>query len=175
MCAAGQQDLSDSQAIIAMDSCSQMMAARYDETLGGFGGAPKFPRPSEMNLLLVQHLRAKAAGSKVEAGEASCSLTCLFGCLWMCSLPGNGTLSHIYDRFKAAYANLSMCNRCTAFQVCALDVARAMSICCYAQTRPCSKSVSAYMRMHLRSASSKQVNLTCKLHNHQNVQCQNHF
>lgn len=70
MLAAGQQDLSDGQAIIAMDSCAQMMAARYDERLGGFGSAPKFPRPAEMNLLLVQHLRAKAAGSKLEAGQS---------------------------------------------------------------------------------------------------------
>lgn len=61
--------MSDGQAIIAMDSCAQMMASRYDERLGGFGSAPKFPRPAEMNLLLVQHLRAKAAGSKVEAGQ----------------------------------------------------------------------------------------------------------
>ena len=68
--AAGQEDLSDGQAIIAMDSCAQMMAARYDDKLGGFGSAPKFPRPAEMNLLLVQHLRAKAAGSKAEAGES---------------------------------------------------------------------------------------------------------
>ena len=66
---AGQEDLSDGQAIIAMDSCAQMMATRYDDRLGGFGSAPKFPRPSEMNLLLVQHLRAKAAGSNLEAGQ----------------------------------------------------------------------------------------------------------
>ena len=69
--AAGQEDLSDGQAIIAMDSCAQMMAARYDDRLGGFGSAPKFPRPAEMNLLLVQHLRAKAAGSKLEAGQSN--------------------------------------------------------------------------------------------------------
>ena len=67
--AGGQEDLSDGQAIIAMDSCAQMMAARYDDRLGGFGSAPKFPRPAEMNLLLVQHLRARAAGSKLEAGQ----------------------------------------------------------------------------------------------------------
>ena len=52
-----------------MDSCAQMMASRYDERLGGFGSAPKFPRPAAINLLLVQHLRAKAAGSKLEAGQ----------------------------------------------------------------------------------------------------------
>ena len=69
--AAGQMDLSDKQALLAMDSCAQMMAARYDDTLGGFGSAPKFPRPAEMNLLLVQPLRLKAAGSKAEARQYS--------------------------------------------------------------------------------------------------------
>ncbi len=68
-CTGGQESLTDSQATIAMDSCGQMLATRYDDKLGGFGNAPKFPRPSELNLLLVQHLRAKAAGSRVEAGE----------------------------------------------------------------------------------------------------------
>ena len=52
--AEGQQSLSDDQAVIAMDSCAQMLAARYDDKLGGFGNAPKFPRPSDLNLLLVQ-------------------------------------------------------------------------------------------------------------------------
>lgn len=66
----GQQSLSDGQAVIAMDSCAQMLAARYDDKLGGFGNAPKFPRPSDLNLLLVQHLRTKAAGSRAEAGQA---------------------------------------------------------------------------------------------------------
>ena len=52
-----------------MDSCTQMLAARYDHKLGGFGNAPKFPRPSELNLLLVHHIRAAASGSKAEASE----------------------------------------------------------------------------------------------------------
>lgn len=66
----GQQSLSNGQAVIVMDSCAQMLAARYDDKLGGFGNAPKFPRPSDLNLLLVQHLRTQAAGSRVEAGKA---------------------------------------------------------------------------------------------------------
>ena len=61
--------MTDSQAVVAMDSCSQMLTARYDDRLGGFGKAPKFPRPSELNLLLVQHLRKQAAGSQVEASK----------------------------------------------------------------------------------------------------------
>ncbi len=57
-----------------MDSCTQMLATRYDDKLGGFGNAPKFPRPSELNLLLVQHIRTKAAGSKAEASEILLSM-----------------------------------------------------------------------------------------------------
>ena len=51
-----------------------MLATRYDDKLGGFGNAPKFPRPSELNLLLVQHIRTKAAGSKAEASEILLSM-----------------------------------------------------------------------------------------------------
>ena len=65
----GQDSLTDSQAVIAIESCAQMLASRYDDKRGGFGNCPKFPRPAEVNLLLVQHQKAKAAGSKVEAGE----------------------------------------------------------------------------------------------------------
>lgn len=35
---------------------------------GGFGGAPKFPRPAEINLLLTQHARLAAAGQTDAAG-----------------------------------------------------------------------------------------------------------
>lgn len=64
----GQTSLSDDQVTKAMDSCAQMLASRFDDNLGGFGSAPKFPRPSELNLLLLQHARAKAAGGPAEAG-----------------------------------------------------------------------------------------------------------
>lgn len=68
LCSGGQESLSDEQARKAIDSCAQMLTSRYDEERGGFGSAPKFPRPAELNLLLVKHLQAKAAGSKAEAG-----------------------------------------------------------------------------------------------------------
>eukprot|EP00850_Spirogloea_muscicola_P011628 SM000073S21404 [mRNA] locus=s73:76458:81626:- [translate_table: standard] len=38
---------------------ARALSDRYDSRLGGFGSAPKFPRPSEINILLRQHLRSK--------------------------------------------------------------------------------------------------------------------
>lgn len=80
--AGGQENLSDDQARKAVDSCAQMLTARFDEKRGGFGNAPKFPRPAELNLLLVKHLVAKAAGSTADAGlpllpaAAACKQAC---------------------------------------------------------------------------------------------------
>lgn len=53
----------------AIDLCATQLASRFDARLGGFGGAPKFPRPAELNLLLAQHARLAAAGQEQEAGE----------------------------------------------------------------------------------------------------------
>lgn len=36
----------------AVSSCAATLAKGFDRQLGGFGPAPKFPRPSEINLLL---------------------------------------------------------------------------------------------------------------------------
>jgi uncharacterized protein YyaL (SSP411 family) len=36
----------------AVNSCAATLAKGFDRKLGGFGPAPKFPRPSEINLLL---------------------------------------------------------------------------------------------------------------------------
>jgi hypothetical protein len=42
---------------------------RYDARLGGFGAAPKFPRPSEINALLAaaQQARVRAGGLRLRA------------------------------------------------------------------------------------------------------------
>lgn len=41
----------------AIEDCSESLRRRFDSKLGGFGVAPKFPRPSEIMLLFTQHLR----------------------------------------------------------------------------------------------------------------------
>eukprot|EP01025_Chloroclados_australasicus_P065487 TRINITY_DN8924_c0_g2_i2.p1 TRINITY_DN8924_c0_g2~~TRINITY_DN8924_c0_g2_i2.p1 ORF type:complete len:842 (-),score=87.45 TRINITY_DN8924_c0_g2_i2:130-2571(-) len=52
-------ELSQSAAGKAMDSCFKGLADSFDSKLGGFGGPPKFPRPCEINLMFRQHLRSK--------------------------------------------------------------------------------------------------------------------
>lgn len=63
----------------AIDLGAAQLASRFDARLGGFGGAPKFPRPAEINLLLHQHARLVATGDEEEAGasvDAACSVAC---------------------------------------------------------------------------------------------------
>lgn len=59
--------LSDTAATQAIDKCARQLASRFDAENGGFGGAPKFPRPAEINLLLCDHTRASAGGATVES------------------------------------------------------------------------------------------------------------
>ncbi|PRW45152.1 spermatogenesis-associated 20 [Chlorella sorokiniana] len=53
----------------AIDLCASQLSSRFDAKLGGFGGAPKFPRPAEINLLLHQHARLAAAGQADAAAK----------------------------------------------------------------------------------------------------------
>ncbi|GLC40323.1 hypothetical protein PLESTM_001049200 [Pleodorina starrii] len=59
----GSISLPPSLAAAAVDACGNDLARRYDAEFGGFGGAPKFPRPSEINLLL------RAASRQTEQGD----------------------------------------------------------------------------------------------------------
>jgi uncharacterized protein YyaL (SSP411 family) len=43
----------------AVMTCKDGLAGRFDARLGGFGGAPKFPRPCEIDLLLHANLLYK--------------------------------------------------------------------------------------------------------------------
>ena len=45
--------------LTAMDGCAAHLERTFDSALGGFSGAPKFPRPCELNLLVRQYLRKK--------------------------------------------------------------------------------------------------------------------
>lgn len=53
----------------SIDTCVAQLASRFDAKEGGFGLAPKFPRPAEINVLLHQHARLVAAGEQEAAGE----------------------------------------------------------------------------------------------------------
>lgn len=43
----------------AIVGCCKSLGKSFDSVLGGFGRAPKFPRPSELGVLLRQYLRVK--------------------------------------------------------------------------------------------------------------------
>eukprot|EP00475_Leptophrys_vorax_P011185 TRINITY_DN1770_c0_g1_i2.p2 TRINITY_DN1770_c0_g1~~TRINITY_DN1770_c0_g1_i2.p2 ORF type:complete len:498 (-),score=83.63 TRINITY_DN1770_c0_g1_i2:3434-4927(-) len=43
-----------------MDTIFKIFSKRFDSKLGGFGSAPKFPRPSEMDILITIHSKAKS-------------------------------------------------------------------------------------------------------------------
>ncbi|GLI71352.1 hypothetical protein VaNZ11_016520 [Volvox africanus] len=61
--AAGGAALSPALASAAVDACAHDLGRRYDAEFGGFGGAPKFPRPCEINLLF------RAASRQMDQGD----------------------------------------------------------------------------------------------------------
>ncbi len=50
----------------ALDTAVAQFEAAFDARRGGFGDAPKFPRPSEMLFLLREHARRSAAGGDAD-------------------------------------------------------------------------------------------------------------
>ena len=51
----------------ALDAGVEQYQRAFDARYGGFGGAPKFPRPSELLFLLREHARREAAGAGAQA------------------------------------------------------------------------------------------------------------
>jgi uncharacterized protein YyaL (SSP411 family) len=51
----------------ALDAGVEQFQMSFDTRRGGFGDAPKFPRPSELLFLLGEHARRKMAGSRGDA------------------------------------------------------------------------------------------------------------
>jgi uncharacterized protein YyaL (SSP411 family) len=51
----------------ALDTAVEQFQQSFDRRRGGFGDAPKFPRPSELLFLLREHARRAAAGAAAEA------------------------------------------------------------------------------------------------------------
>ncbi|HEU5369274.1 MAG TPA: thioredoxin domain-containing protein [Ktedonobacterales bacterium] len=47
------------------------LAAAFDGTAGGFGGAPKFPHPMSLDFLLHQHLRRAGRDAQITTGDAA--------------------------------------------------------------------------------------------------------
>lgn len=70
-------------ALQAINKCTAMLKGRYDKARGGFGGAPKFPRPSEINVLLHSHL---LQGNAAQSSTGVLSALMLLGCTVQASL-----------------------------------------------------------------------------------------
>eukprot|EP00197_Chlamydomonas_leiostraca_P004455 CAMPEP_0202859470 /NCGR_PEP_ID=MMETSP1391-20130828/1566_1 /ASSEMBLY_ACC=CAM_ASM_000867 /TAXON_ID=1034604 /ORGANISM="Chlamydomonas leiostraca, Strain SAG 11-49" /LENGTH=819 /DNA_ID=CAMNT_0049538503 /DNA_START=158 /DNA_END=2617 /DNA_ORIENTATION=- len=60
---AGARGLSRDECGVVLGQVVEQLARRFDARLGGFGGAPKFPRPAEINALLAAHQWAKVTGA----------------------------------------------------------------------------------------------------------------
>ncbi|XP_062178220.1 uncharacterized protein LOC133883051 [Alnus glutinosa] len=54
----------------AMRLCAEQLSASYDSKFGGFGSAPKFPRPVEIQLMLYWSKNMEETGKLREANEA---------------------------------------------------------------------------------------------------------
>lgn len=75
--AATASQLSTQQLVGAVKACAQQLGKRFDSEHGGFGGPPKFPRPSEINILLRAH-------SQFQVGGVMCGL-CAVVCVCVCT------------------------------------------------------------------------------------------
>lgn len=54
----------------ALHLCAEQLSASYDSKFGGFGSAPKFPRPVEIQLMLYWSKKLEDTGKLHEANEA---------------------------------------------------------------------------------------------------------
>ncbi|KAF5931342.1 hypothetical protein HYC85_032215 [Camellia sinensis] len=53
----------------ALELCAEQLSGTYDSTFGGFGSAPKFPRPVEIQLMLYQSKKLEETGNLSKAKE----------------------------------------------------------------------------------------------------------
>lgn len=77
----------------AIDLCITQLASRFDARRGGFGNAPKFPRPAELNVFLHQYLRLVAGGEGEAAREYSSAPHCCWRSFVICRLVGCNLLA----------------------------------------------------------------------------------
>ncbi|KAG8477663.1 hypothetical protein CXB51_027700 [Gossypium anomalum] len=67
---AGSNQLPDGLAQNALCLCAEQLSNSYDSRFGGFGSAPKFPRPVEIQLMLYQSKKLEESGKPGEAKES---------------------------------------------------------------------------------------------------------
>ncbi|GAB4840937.1 hypothetical protein Ancab_021697 [Ancistrocladus abbreviatus] len=66
---AGSDRLPDGLSEHALDLCAEQLARSYDPINGGFGSAPKFPRPVEIQLMLYHSKKLEDMGKHSKADE----------------------------------------------------------------------------------------------------------
>eukprot|EP00268_Persea_americana_P040361 TRINITY_DN4005_c0_g3_i1.p1 TRINITY_DN4005_c0_g3~~TRINITY_DN4005_c0_g3_i1.p1 ORF type:complete len:838 (+),score=178.18 TRINITY_DN4005_c0_g3_i1:85-2598(+) len=66
---ASSQRLPDGLSQTALDLCAEQLSRSYDTEFGGFGNAPKFPRPVEIQLMLYESKKQQESGKGSEANE----------------------------------------------------------------------------------------------------------
>lgn len=64
------QELTEGLAQQAVQLCASQLAKGFDSKHGGFGSAPKFPRPVEIQLMLRRYKRLDQAGKETPASKA---------------------------------------------------------------------------------------------------------
>ncbi|XP_030508262.2 uncharacterized protein LOC115722977 [Cannabis sativa] len=67
--AASSNKLPDGLPQNALRLCAEQLSENYDSKYGGFGSAPKFPRPVEIQLMLYWAKKLEEAGKMVEANK----------------------------------------------------------------------------------------------------------
>ncbi|XP_077217755.1 catalytics [Tasmannia lanceolata] len=66
---ASSRQLQDGLSHNALQLCAEQLARSYDAKYGGFGSAPKFPRPVEIQLMLYQSKKLEENGKETEANK----------------------------------------------------------------------------------------------------------
>ncbi|KAI0510384.1 hypothetical protein KFK09_010985 [Dendrobium nobile] len=67
--AASSKRLADQISQDVVKLCSEQVASRYDPKFGGFGSAPKFPRPVEICLMLYESMKLREQGRVSEGNK----------------------------------------------------------------------------------------------------------
>ncbi|XP_078158629.1 catalytics isoform X2 [Carex rostrata] len=73
--------VSDDLAHRCLNQCVEQLTSSYDPKFGGFGSAPKFPRPVEDCVMLYKHKQLMESGKDSEAGDLMKMVTHTLQCM----------------------------------------------------------------------------------------------
>ncbi|CAL4959548.1 unnamed protein product [Urochloa decumbens] len=78
---ASSQDLPNDLAVVSLDQCVEKLSSSYDPKFGGFGSAPKFPRPVEDYIMLYKYRKHMEAGKETDAQNIKKMVTHTLNCM----------------------------------------------------------------------------------------------